>query len=97
MSDALRSMRSPLPGVIDIQASAGFDLLGELESQTGLLTVEEVAAIFRISKFTVYRMVKRKQIPCLLIGGSRRFDPKTLGYWARKKDPMLAAAAREVA
>jgi excisionase family DNA binding protein len=77
--------------------SAGFDLLGKLESQTGLLTVEEVAAIFRLSKFTVYRMVKRKQIPCLLIGGSRRFDPKTLGYWARKKDPMLASAAREIA
>jgi excisionase family DNA binding protein len=70
---------------------------GNSKAKLGLLTVEEVAAIFRLSKFTDYRMVKRKQIPCLLIGGSRRFDPKTLGYWARKKDPMLAAAAREFA
>jgi excisionase family DNA binding protein len=76
-------------------SSTGFDLLTELENRTEVLTVDEVAALFRVSKFTIYRMVKRKQIPSLLIGGSRRFNGKTLGYWLRKKDPMLAAAARK--
>src|SRR5437899_452654 len=77
-------------------ASAGpFDLLGELERYSGLMSVEEVASLFRVSKFTVYRMVQRRQIPSLIIGGSRRFDPKSLSFWLRKKDSTLAAAMHE--
>ena len=72
-----------------------FDLLGELDRCSRLMTVDEIARLFRISKFTVYRMVRLRQIPSFVVGGSRRFDPKSISYWLRKKDPTLAATARQ--
>ena len=71
-----------------------YDVLAELESHRSVLTVNEVAALLRVSKFTVYRMAEKNQIPSMLIGGSRRFNPKSLGYWLRKKDPTLAKASK---
>jgi excisionase family DNA binding protein len=72
-----------------------FNILNALQAIRGLLSVDEVADLLDLSKFTVYRMAKKKQIPCLLIGGSRRFDPSTLVLWLIKKEPQLAVAARQ--
>ena len=88
---------APIAGVLDSISSNPanqFDILSELENTRTVLKVDEVAALFRVSKFTIYRMAEKNEIPSMLIGGSRRFNPKTLGYWLRKKDPMLALASR---
>ena len=37
-----------------------------------LLTVNEVAKILRVSNMTVYRLVKGKQIPAILVGKNYR-------------------------
>lgn len=47
-----------------------------------VLTVEEVAVILRVSKSTVYRMVKEYKIPALHIAGRMiRFPKETFLIW----------------
>jgi hypothetical protein len=41
-------------------------------------------------------MAQRRQIPSLMIGGTRYFDPSVLALWLSKKEPSLAAAARRL-
>jgi hypothetical protein len=78
-------------------ATAGsWNLITELESHRGLYTVAELAKVLRKSASSVYRMAWTKQIPSLIIGGSRMFDPATLAMHFRRKYPQLAEAARHV-
>lgn len=42
--------------------------------------VEEVAARWRVSKMTVYRMCRSRKIPCLMVSGSFRIP------WAAIKE-----------
>lgn len=55
-----------------------YSFIASLESYKGLTSIEEVAEVLSVSKFTVYRMAQRKQLPSLVIGGSRKFDPAAL-------------------
>jgi excisionase family DNA binding protein len=71
-----------------------FNILNALLAYSRLLNIDEVSALLDLSKFTIYRMAQKHQIPCLMIGGSRKFDPSTLIVWLTKKEPQLAAAAR---
>ena len=73
-----------------------FNILLALESARGLLTVRDVAALLGRSSWSVYRMAERRQIPSLMIGGSRVFDPSVLALWLAKKEPTLAVAARKL-
>lgn len=73
-----------------------FNIVTELQSVRGLLSVDEVAELLGMSKFTVYRMAQKRQIPSFIVGGSRRFDPSTLIIWLVKKEPQLAVAARQM-
>lgn len=69
-------------------------LLETVENGDGLLTVKEVAELLDLSPKTVYGMVKTHSIPSLRFGGAIKFERKTLGFWLRKKEPMLALADR---
>jgi len=73
-----------------------FNILLALESARSLLTVREVADLLGKSPFTIYRMAEKRQIPSLMIGGSRCFDPSVLALWLSKKEPTLATAARKL-
>lgn len=74
-----------------------FNILRALESAHGLLTVAEVARLFRKSVYPIYRMAEHARIPSFRIGGEWRFDPSALALWLTKKDPSLAVAARKQA
>ena len=69
-------------------------ILEEVEKAQGLLTVNQVAKLFGIAPQKIYDKVSNKEILSLRFAGSIKFDPKSLGYWLRKQDPTLAAAAR---
>lgn len=58
------------------------------------MSVEDVAEVLAVSKFTVYRMAQNKKLPSILVGGQRRFDPAVLAMHFRKKSPEMVAAAR---
>ena len=70
-----------------------FNILLALESVRRMLTVREVAKLLQKSHFSIYRMAQKRQIPSLMIGGTRYFDPSVLAMWLSKKEPSLAAAA----
>jgi excisionase family DNA binding protein len=76
--------------------SQPFNIIAKLESIDKMLTVDEVAVLLGLSKFTIYRMAQKRQIPCLMLGGTRKFDPSTLIVWLCKKEPQLAVAARQL-
>lgn len=79
-----------------ITSAKPWSLVAHLETFQRLLTIDDVAQVLQLSKTTVYRMAQRKQLPSLLIGGSRKFDPAALAMHFRKKSPESAAAARQV-
>jgi len=75
---------------------AMYNILIALESVQRMLTVREVAELLQKSHFSIYRMAQKRQIPSLMIGGTRYFDPSVLALWLSKKEPSLAAAARRL-
>jgi excisionase family DNA binding protein len=75
--------------------STPFNILIALQGFRGAISVDQVADLLDKSIFTIYRMARKKQIPSLMIGGSRMFDPSTLALWLIKKEPQLAVAARQ--
>ncbi len=51
-----------------------------------LMTVSEVSQYLRISKASVYRLVKMNKIPASKIGRQLRFRQDTLDEWLSKKE-----------
>jgi len=49
-----------------------------------VLTIPEVSEYLRVSRQTVYRMLKRGDIPAFRIGGDWRFNIEDLGHWIEK-------------
>ncbi|MBI4285828.1 MAG: helix-turn-helix domain-containing protein [Chloroflexi bacterium] len=50
------------------------------------MTVEEVAEYLRISKASVYRLVRDKKIPVSKIGRQFRFRKDAIDRWLTKKE-----------
>ena len=64
-----------------------FDFLGALEQTTSMLSPAQVRDMLGVSESTLRRLVTKREIPSILIGGQRRFDPKVLSWWYLKKQP----------
>lgn len=71
-----------------------YSILDDLETRKSVLKVKELADILRVSQDAIYDLADQGAIPSFTIGKQRRFDPKTVAYWIRKKDPMFAQAAK---
>ena len=71
--------------------SQPFNIIAKLESIDGLLTVDEVAALLNLSKFTIYRMAQKRQIPCLMLGDSEVRPFNTHSLVVQEKEPAVAA------
>ena len=73
-----------------------WSMLEAIDTHRKALTAKQLAEILNVSTKTLYKMAHRNDIPCVIMGGSVRFDPKSISFWLRKKDPVLAAAARSL-
>lgn len=71
-----------------------WSMLEELEKFRKPMTAQELWPLLDIRPKTLYKMAARGDIPSVRMGGVLRFDPKSLGLWLRRKDPMLAAAMK---
>jgi excisionase family DNA binding protein len=49
--------------------------------ESKVLTLPEVSQYLHISRVTIYRMLKRKDIPAFRIAGKWRFNIEDLGHW----------------
>lgn len=74
-----------------------FDLIGELESHQGLMGTADVCKLLQVSRFTLAKMVNRREIPSFMVGGSRRFDPTALkNHFIRKCPPLRLRTATAI-
>ena len=64
----------------DVPASAAEPALGDVK----FLTVAEVAAVMRVSKMTVYRLVHAGDLPAVRVGRSFRVPENAVNEYLRK-------------
>ena len=56
-----------------------------------VLTLEEVARFLKVHPSTVYRLLKKKQIPAFKMGSDWRFNQESIEQWVKKlEDGQLA-------
>jgi excisionase family DNA binding protein len=72
------SQRDPKPG-----DSSGVHPVDPALAEVKFLTVAEVAAVMRVSKMTVYRMVHSAELPAVRVGRSFRVPEKAVHDYLR--------------
>ena len=73
------SQRDPKPG----DPPAGVHPVDPALAEVRFLTVAEVAAVMRVSKMTVYRMVHSAELPAVRVGRSFRVPEKAVHEYLR--------------
>jgi excisionase family DNA binding protein len=51
------------------------------------MTVREVCAYLRVSRATIYRLLKEKQIPAFRLGSDWRFNIEQIDRWRLRQKP----------
>ena len=64
-------------------ATKGADLMDEKPSN--VLTIDELAAYLKISKSTLYKLVREGKIPSQKIGKHWRFRKGAIDHWLEEK------------
>ena len=67
------------------RAFAATERFREAAMMGDVLTVLEVAAILRIHRSTLYRMIERGEIPYFRVGYDYRFDSESIEKWIKWK------------
>jgi excisionase family DNA binding protein len=53
-----------------------------------VLTLREVSEYLRVSRVTIYRLIKRKDLPAFCVGRSWRFKIEDLNNWIETGSPQ---------
>jgi excisionase family DNA binding protein len=61
--------------------------LAEMEKIKAVFTIGEVAEILRVHPTTIYRMLKRKELPGFKVGGNWRIGASALDRWIAEIGP----------
>ena len=48
-----------------------------------LMTVEEIAVYLRLTKRTIYRLLKKGTVPAVKVGNKWRFDKSVIDSWLK--------------
>ena len=51
-----------------------------------VMTVREVSAYAQVHRSTIYRLLKRRQIPAFQVGNDWRFNIEAIDHWRLQKD-----------
>jgi len=62
---------------------------GRSEAMENVLTREEVADYLRIHPSTVYRLLKKRQIPDFKVGSDWRFNLESIDHWRSAAEDNL--------
>jgi excisionase family DNA binding protein len=65
--------------------------MGEELTELRFLTLAEAAIILQVSKRTILRMIQKKEVPALKVGGQWRLRESQLRRWAEEKENVVAA------
>ena len=56
--------------------------------QDKLLTIDQIAEYLKVDKFTVYRLVNKKQLPAFKVGNQWRFKREIVDSWLETNSNM---------
>lgn len=65
--------------------------MSEEQMELRFLTLAEAAIILQVSKRTILRMIQKKEVPALKVGGQWRLRESQLRRWAEEKESVVAA------
>jgi excisionase family DNA binding protein len=68
-----------------------FSVVAQIKRHRRPMSVSELAPILGVSDDVLYAMVRRGDIPQLIVPGRRvtRFDPASIVFWLCKHNPLL--------
>ncbi len=55
--------------------------MDRFETKSRLLTVEEVSSYLQVHPSTIYRMLKKSQLPAFRVGADWRFTVEAINQW----------------
>ena len=61
------------------------------QTELRFLTLAEAAIILQVSKRTILRMIQKKEVPALKVGGQWRLRESQLKRWAEEKESVISA------
>ncbi|HEY2988987.1 MAG TPA: helix-turn-helix domain-containing protein [Candidatus Binatia bacterium] len=59
------------------------------QTELRFLTLAEAATILQVSKRTILRMIQKKDVPALKVGGQWRLRESQLRKWAEQKEEFI--------
>ena len=59
-----------------------------------MMTVRELSAYLRVHPATVYRLLKRNQIPAFRVGADWRFEIEVIDRWAKEQQRVKYSRTR---
>ena len=65
--------------------------MNDEQTELRFLTLAEAATILQVSKRTILRMIQKKDVPALKVGGQWRLRESQLKRWAEHKENLLSA------
>jgi excisionase family DNA binding protein len=63
-------------------------IVQKLAATKEVLTLREVSEYLRVSRVTIYRLIKRKDLPAFCVGRSWRFKIEDLHNWIETGSPQ---------
>jgi excisionase family DNA binding protein len=66
------------------------------QTELKFLTLAEAATILQVSKRTILRMIQKKDVPALKVGGQWRLRESQLKRWAEEKESLMSAFQQDV-
>ena len=69
------------------------DRFDELKSK--VLTVQDVSNYLRVHPSTIYRMLKKNQLPAFRVGSDWRFTVEAIDKWRASVESSVAGAASD--
>ncbi len=67
----------------------------EKEKKIDVLTVDEVANLLKLSKITIYRLIKTGEIPAYKVGASWRVNREDLEAYIESRKRMVSKIGHE--
>lgn len=62
----------------------------EINEEPSFLTLEEVAAMLRVSKRTIHRMIKQNKMPAFKVGGQWRIGQIRFKQWVHQNEIAIS-------
>jgi excisionase family DNA binding protein len=62
-----------------------------MDEQDNVLTVAELADYLKVHPTTIYRLLKRRQVPAFKVGSDWRFNREHIDEWRKSIERMSAA------